>query len=86
MCGASRCLTVLIVLGMLVVVVRHQDQVELEVDTAYAEQIGEQLEFDSSLGKDMIEAFDEPVLTPDDLPEVVHDIQLPLNKSLIISL
>lgn len=63
-------MVLLIVLGMLVVVVRRQDQVELEVETVYAEQIGEQLEFDSPLGKDMIEAIEEPVLTPDDLPEV----------------
>jgi len=61
---------VLIVLGILVVAIQQPDHVELQVQTVYAEQEGDQLEFDSPLGMDEVEMAEEPVLTPEDLPEV----------------
>ncbi len=63
-------MTLLIILGLTVIAVQPRKQINLDVEAIYAEQLGEQLEFDSPLGKDPIDAIEEPVLTPDDLPEV----------------
>jgi len=61
---------VLIILGLLVVAMQPREQIRLDIETVYAEELGEQLEFDSPLGLDKIEMAEEPVLTPEDLPEV----------------
>ncbi len=45
----------------------------------FAEDLGEQLEFDSPLGQDMVDMIEEPVLTPDDLPEVDDPFATPLD-------
>ncbi len=66
---------VLIIMGLWLVAqipARH-----IELQAVYAEQIGEQLEFDSPLAGNDDEKMDEPVLTPDDLPMVEDPFAAP---------
>ena len=71
-------MVLLIVLGLLVIAVGVKDRVSLEVQPPIdAEELGDQLEFESLLGQDDTDRVDEPVITPDDLPEVADPFATP---------
>jgi hypothetical protein len=69
-------MTALILLGLMFLPLRPSGQVGLEVLT-YAEQIGDQLEFDSPLAGTDRDQAEEPILTPDNLPEVEDPFAAP---------
>ena len=70
-------MSVLIILALLAVTMRSDDRISLNVETVYAEQLGEQLEFDSPLGVDDVEEIEEPILSLSDLPEVEDPFATP---------
>ncbi len=70
-------MSVLIILGLLAVKMRSEDRIRLDIETVYAEQLGDQLEFDSPLGMDDIEELDEPILSLSELPEVEDPFATP---------
>ena len=49
----------------------------------WAEKLGEQLEFDTPLGVEKMETKEEPVLTPDNLPEVADPFAAPSKWDLL---
>ncbi len=67
----------LIVLGLLAMSMQDRSQISLDLTPVYAEQLGDQLEFDSSLGMDLSDATDEPILSISDLPEVPDPFAAP---------
>ncbi len=72
-------MVLLIILGLIMVVRNVGGQVELQFaeDDIWAEELGEQLEIDSPLGMEDIDLIEEPMLTPDDLPEVPDPFAAP---------
>ncbi len=76
-------MTVLIILGLLVVAIRSDDGISLDVAVdIYAEDLGDQLEFDSPLGMDDVVEVEEPILSLSDLPEVDDPFAAPLELEL----
>jgi len=75
-------MALLIILGVITMAIAPRRGVELDLtvgeEDIWAEQLGEQLEFDSPLGKELIDAVEEPILTPDNLPEVEDPFAAPL--------
>lgn len=67
----------LIILGLLVMSMRDRNQIQLDFTPVYAEQLGEQLEFDSPFGMDNIDAIEEPIFSISDLPEVKDPFAAP---------
>lgn len=71
----------LIILGLIVVATAPRRQISLDAsvenDDVWAEQLGEQTEIDSPLGKELTDAVEEPILTPDNLPEVENPFAAP---------
>ena len=67
----------LIILGLLAMSMRDRNQIHLSLQPVYAEKLGEQLEFDSPLGADMIDATEEPMLSLSNLPEVEDPFAAP---------
>lgn len=65
-------MALLIVLGLLMVVIDGGNQISLEAITEdiYAEELGDQTEFDSPLGVEDVDELEEPILALSDLPEV----------------
>jgi len=57
----------------------HERIVAVEVDPIYAEELGNQLEFDSPLGMDNVSEVQEPIITPDNLPQVEDPFAAPPN-------
>jgi len=75
-------MALLIILGLITMAMAPRRGVFLEVNTQediWAEELGEQLEFDSPLGQELVDAVEEPILTPDNLPEVEDPFAAPLN-------
>ncbi|MDZ7617851.1 MAG: hypothetical protein U1E05_12675, partial [Patescibacteria group bacterium] len=72
-------MVILIILGLIMVVHNVGGQVNLEFaeDDIWAEDLGEQLEIDSPLGLEMTDVVEDPILTPDDLPEVPDPFATP---------
>ncbi len=72
-------MVLLIILGLIMVVHRSDQQINLEFaeDDIWAEDLGEQLEIDSPLGVEMTDVVEDPILTPDDLPEVPDPFATP---------
>lgn len=69
-------MSVLIVLGVLLLPTRSESRISLEAHI-YADRLGDQLDFDSPLpGDDKLEN-EEPVITPQDLPEVADPFAAP---------
>lgn len=73
-------MVLLIILGLIMVVHHQGGQVELEFaeDDIWAEELGEQLEIDSPLGLENIDLVDDPIITPEDLPEVPDPFAVPM--------
>src|SRR3990172_4037541 len=74
---------VIIILGLIFLPKLARNRIELE--TVWAESLGEQLEFDSFLAgtaKDMVE---EPVYTPLDLPQVENPFAAPPEVPVLVS-
>ena len=67
----------LIVLGLLAMSIRDRDQIHLNVQPVYAEEFGEQLEYDSELGADTIDVAEDPAFSFSDLPEVENPLAAP---------
>ena len=67
----------LIILGLLVMSMRDRNQIQLDFTPVYAEQLGEQLEFESPLGMDNIDEVEEPIFSISDLPEVKNPFAAP---------
>jgi len=68
----------LIIMGLIVYIIPAKEGVQLVVEPdIFAEKLGNQLEFDSPLGKDKIEQAEEPVITPDNLPQVDDPFAVP---------
>ncbi len=69
----------LIILGLIVVAHNVGGQVELQFaeDDIWAEELGEQLEIDSPFGLENIDLVDDPIMTPEDLPEVPDPFAAP---------
>ncbi|NLX98504.1 MAG: terpene cyclase/mutase family protein [Rhodopirellula sp.] len=65
----------MIVLGLIFIANSEADRVELSA--VYAENLGDQLEFDSFLAGNDDEKVEEPVLTPDNLPLVDNPYAAP---------
>jgi len=63
-------MVVLIILAMIAVGQSRSNQVELLVENVYAEQVGNQLEFDSPLGRDDSDKVETPIITPSNLKPV----------------
>lgn len=63
-------MVLLIILGLLAMSIQDRGQIQLDIQPVYAEQLGDQLEFDSPLGMDTTDATEEPILSISDLPEV----------------
>ncbi len=77
-------MALLIILGLVVMAAAPRGGFMLDVtmddeEDIWAEKLGEQLEFDSPLGKELIDAVEEPILTPDNLPEVEDPFAAPLD-------
>ncbi len=72
-------MVLLIVLGLIMVARNMGDRIDLEFaeDDIWAEELGEQLEIDSPLGVEMTDVVEDPILTPDDLPEVPDPFATP---------
>ena len=68
-------MVLMIVLGLWMVVYKYDDRVSLEV--VYAEQLGEQLEFDTPLVGLSEDVEEEPVLSISELPEVEDPFAAP---------
>jgi len=69
-------MAVLIILGLIFFPPRRDNRVSLEAVT-YAEREGDQLEFDSPLAGNDTDQAEDPVLTPDKLPEVEDPFAAP---------
>ena len=77
-------MVVLIALGLTWIANQPRNQIHLNVaatdeEAIYAEKLGEQLEFDSPLGQENVEAIEEPVLTPQNLIQVDDPFAAPLS-------
>lgn len=77
-------MALLIILGLIVMAAAPRRAFMLDVsiddeEDIWAEKLGEQLEYDSPLGRELIDAVEEPILTPDNLPEVEDPFAAPLN-------
>jgi len=70
-------MVVLIILGLLMVSMRDPNQIELDFRPVYAEQLGDQLEYDSPLGMAGTDAAEEPIFSISDLPEVPDPFAAP---------
>ena len=70
-------MALLIILGLWMLAATKDNQISLDMETIYAEELGEQLEFDSPLGLDNIDVAEEPIITPDDLPQVEDPFAAP---------
>ncbi len=72
-------MVLLIILGLIMVAhnVGGQIQLQFAEDDIWAEELGEQLEIDSPLGMDNIDVVEDPIITPDDLPEVPDPFAAP---------
>jgi len=70
-------MVLLIILGLLAMSMRDRNQIQLDFTPVYAEQLGEQLEFDSPIGMDNIDAVEEPIFSISDLPEVKDPFAAP---------
>jgi hypothetical protein len=72
-------LCMLIVMGLIVFAVNRPNKpIQLNVDTVYAEKLGNQLMFDSPLGvPNEKTASEEPLLTPENLPPVPDPFAAP---------
>jgi hypothetical protein len=69
----------LIILGLLAMSIQDRSQVNLNFTPVYAEQLGEQLEFDAPFGTDLTDAAEEPIFSISDLPEVPDPFAAPTN-------
>ena len=72
-------MALLILLGLIMVAHNAGGQVELEFteDDIWAEELGEQLEIDSPLGMEDMDLVEDPILTPENLPEVPDPFAAP---------
>jgi hypothetical protein len=70
-------IVLLILMGLLVMSMGNRDQIDLVQTPRYAEQLGEQLEFDSVLGVDLSDAVEELEFSSSDLPEVDDPLAAP---------
>jgi hypothetical protein len=68
---------VLIILGLLATSMQNQGQISLDLDTVYAEELGDQLEIDSPLGMDLTDMVEEPEFSVSDLIEVEDPLAAP---------
>jgi len=74
-------MVVIIVLAVLIVPQLVRDRIELE--TVWAEKLGDQIEFDSFLAGNDPENVDEPVITPEDLPPVENPFAAPADVDVV---
>lgn len=72
----------LIILGLVFLpeFVRHQ----IELETVWAEKLGDQLEFDSFLAGTSQDEVEEPILTPENLPEVPDPFAAPPKVEMVV--
>ena len=77
-------MVLLIVLGLWMMADLAEKQVDL-VAEIYAEDLGEQLEFDSPLAGNDEEMVEEPVITPDNLPEVDDPFAAPTEMEITLN-
>jgi hypothetical protein len=71
-------MVLLIILGLIMVVRNVGGQIELVSEPdIWAEELGEQLEIDSPLGLEDVDLIEDPMMTPDDLPEVPDPFAAP---------
>jgi hypothetical protein len=70
-------MVLLIIFGLLAMSMRDRNQISLDFQPVYAEQLGDQLEFDSPLGMKSIDTAEEPVFSISDLPEVPDPLAAP---------
>ena len=68
---------VLIVLGLAAMSIRDRSGISLDFQPVYAEQLGDQLEFDSPLGMDQTDQVEEPIISISDLVEVTDPLAAP---------
>ena len=77
-------MSVLILMALIWLPMRDDRQISLEAET-YAESLGDQLMFDSPLAGNAPEGLDEPVLTPDNLPEVEDPFAAPSEMEVLLN-
>ncbi len=72
----------LIILGLIFLPEFARRQIELE--TVWAEKLGDQLEFDSFLAGTSQDMVEEPILTPENLPEVPDPFAAPPKVEMVV--
>jgi len=75
-------MVLLMILGLVFLPQLGRRQIELE--TVWAEKLGDQLEFDSFLAGTSQDQVEEPILTPDNLPEVPDPFAAPPKVEMIV--
>ena len=76
-------MSALVLLGLLWLPTRADRQVHLEAST-YAEELGDQLIFDSPLAGNDPDKVEEPLVTPDNLPEVDDPFAAPAKMEVLL--
>ncbi len=74
----------IIVLGLMLLPLPDNDRINLDA-SIYAEELGQQLEFDSPLAGLEEDASEEPMLTPDNLPEVDDPFATPPEVDVVLN-
>ncbi|MBN2291004.1 MAG: terpene cyclase/mutase family protein [Pirellulales bacterium] len=73
---------IIIILGLMLLPLRENEQINLDA-AIYAEEEGHQLEFDSPLAGLEQDNADEPIFTPDNLPEVDDPFATPTEVNIV---
>ena len=74
---------VIIILGLMLLPLRDNNQINLDA-SIYSEELGDQLEFDSPLAGLENDSSEEPVLTPESLPEVDDPFATPPEVNIVL--